>query len=92
MRVFADDYRIRNGPGMREIDNELNFTAYDKRAQPIFVRRVCPQGIAAKVTSMDKMFTNSGLQKSNYCSLFTGPYRTVWNYFKSVLGISFTCP
>ena len=46
----------------------------------------------SKVTSMDKMFTNSGLQKSNYCSLFTGPYRTVWNYFKSVLGKSFTCP
>ncbi len=39
-------------PGMREIDNELNFTAYDKRAQPIFVRRVCPQGIAAKFGRM----------------------------------------
>ena len=46
----------------------------------------------SKVTNMRSMFESSGLQKDNYCILFTGAYSSVWENFISDLGKSFSCP
>ena len=46
----------------------------------------------SKVVTMLNMFVDSGLQQANYCKLFTGNYASVWNKFKSDLGLSYTCP